>query len=180
MEKKDKEQQLTEAMHKGSTTFCYQLGSANVLINHEIEVEILTTSITYKIPHIPQWYIGMTSLRGDILPVVNMHFLLGMQQTHKEQRQTTTKPTLLKLKHPDIPALVIIIDGLPYQTDISELSTHRITNTIQAYPYWVKSIADYNNKQYLFADYAHLFNALQRNDQEQLVIPNPTPSNNPM
>lgn len=179
MKKEDKKQQ-TESSHKGNTAFCYQLGVANILINHEIEVEILTTSITYQIPHSPQWYRGMTSLRGDILPVVNMHFLLGIKQKHndKEQNQNATKQTLLKLKHPDFPALVIMIDGLPYQTDISELSTHRMSNTLTAYPSWVKSSAEYNNKLYLFADYTHLFSALQQNDQEHLVIPTSYTINN--
>ncbi len=164
--KKEAKQQQTESSHKGNTAFCYQLGVTNILINHEIEVEILTTSITYQIPHSPQWYRGMTSLRGDILPVVNMHLLLGIQQ-----KQNATKQTLLKLKHPNFPALVIMIDGLPYQTNISELSTHRMSNTLTAYPPWVKSHAEYNDKQYLFANYAHLFNALQQNNQEQLVMP---------
>ena len=172
MEKEAKKQQ-TEATHKSSTAFCYQLGMANILINHEIEVEILTTSITYQIPHSPQWYRGMTSLRGDILPVINIHFLLGIKQKHndKVQNSNSTKQTLLKLKHPDFPALVIMIDGLPYQTDISELATHSMTNTLKAYPSWIKSSAECNNKLYLFANYAYLFNALQQNDQEQLVMP---------
>jgi chemotaxis signal transduction protein len=181
--KKEEKKQQTEAPHKGNAAFCYQIGMVNILINHEIEieieVEILTTSITYQIPHSPQWYRGMTSLRGDILPVVNMHFLLGIKQ---KQNPNATKQTLLKLKHPDFPALVIMIDGLPYQTDISELATHNITNTLKAYPSWVKSSAEYNNKLYLFADYTHLFSALQQNDQEQLVMPTTqeTIPNNPM
>ncbi len=182
--KKEAKKQQTKAIHKGNTAFCYQIGMANILITHEIEVEILTTSITYQIPHSPQWYRGMTSLRGDILPVVNMHFLLGIKQNHndKVQNPNATKQTLLKLKHPDFPALVIMIDGLPYQTDISERATHRITNTLKAYPYWIKSSAEYSNKLYLFADYAHLFSALQQNNQEQLVMPTTqeTTLNNPM
>jgi chemotaxis signal transduction protein len=179
MKQEDKKQhEQTERMHKSSLVFCYKIGESNILINHDIEVEILTTSKTYKIPHTPQWYRGMTSLRGAIFPVVNMHFLLGMKlnnKSHKSHKSHTShlakKQSLLRLKHPDFPALVIITDGLPYQTDISELAMHTVPNANQ-YPNWIKSTAKYNNHLYLFADYRHLFHALQHNNQEQLVMSN--------
>lgn len=190
----NKQPQPNEPISKGHYAFCYTLGSTNILIHDDIDVEILRISTIYKVPHVPKWYTGTTSLRGAILPVVNMHFLLAInhQETSQVSRKVSansksskTKQTLLRLKHPDFPALVIIIDGLPYQTDISELSTHMTANTITntlpnqtIYPHWVTSSAHYKNKLYLFADYACLFSALQNSDQSQLVVPDALTSPN--
>lgn len=176
MKKEDQIQpQHSESTHKKNYAFCYILGNTNILINQQINVEILTTSTTYQIPHAPKWYIGSTSLRGDILPVVNMHFLLNINIKRKQHshKSSLSKQTLLRLKHPDFSPLVIIIDGLPYQTDISELSTHSTINT-ESYPQWIESSAKHNNKLYLFANYESLFIALQNNNQQQLLMPQHT------
>lgn len=168
MKKEDQQQANPQQLdHKSQYAFCYTLGTVHILINQQINVEILRTADIYTIPHAPPWYKGTTSLRGAILPVVNMHFLLGI---HTQPQQKPSKQTLLRLKHPDFPALVIVIDGLPYQTDIGALLTQTIPNQDQ-YPAWIESSANDHKKRYLFADYAALLTALQKNDQQQLVIP---------
>ena len=116
-------------------------------------MEVLEQSIIYPIPNAPKWYLGVTSLRGDILTVVNMHFLLNAKSNLKAKR-------LLKLKHPDFPALVIAIDNLPYQSNIDRLATYNNKNNKQ-YPVWINSSLKQNKKTFLVADHPVLFKAMQ-------------------
>ncbi len=133
--------------------FCYEIDTTHILIEPEIKMEVLEQSIIYPIPNAPKWYLGVTSLRGDILTVVNMHFLLNSKSNLKEKR-------LLKLKHPDFPALVIAIDKLPYQSNIERLVTYNKNNNKQ-YPAWIKSSLKQNEKTFLVADHPVLFKAMQ-------------------
>ena len=138
-----------------NSLFCYQVDEVRIFIESGIKMEILEQSIVYPIPNAPKWYSGVTSLRGDILTVVNMHVLLGTTPMIKSKR-------LLKLEHADFPPLVIAIDHLPYQSTIDTLLENTHSNTKQ-YPEWVISSSIQNNYTFLFADHAALFNAMQNN-----------------
>lgn len=118
-------------------------------------MEVLEQSVIYPIPNAPKWYSGVTSLRGDILTIVNLHFLLNAKPNSKTKR-------LLKLEHPDFPPLAIAIDTLPHQRDVNTLTASKKTNN-KNYPEWITSSSTHNNHTYLFADHAALFTAMQSN-----------------
>ena len=133
--------------------FCYEIDDTRIFIESGIQMEVLEQSIIYPIPNAPKWYSGVTSLRGDILTIVNMHFLLNAKLNSKTKR-------LLKLEHPDFPALAIAIDTLPHQHDVNTLTANKKTNN-KNYPEWITSFSTHNNHTYLFADHAALFAAMQ-------------------
>ena len=135
--------------------FCYEIDGTHIFIESGIKMEVLEQSIIYPIPNAPKWFSGVTSLRGDILPIVNMHFLLNAKQNSKTKR-------LLKLKHPDFTSLVIGIDGLPHQNNTDNLQPSNNPNKTQ-YPEWITSTSTYNNHIFLFANHATLFSAIQNN-----------------
>ncbi|MCK5810382.1 MAG: chemotaxis protein CheW [Cocleimonas sp.] len=135
--------------------FCYEVDGIHIFIEAGIKMEVLEQSIIYPIPNAPKWYSGVTSLRGDILIIANMHVLLDAKPNQQKKR-------LLKLKHPDFPPLVIAIDTLPYQRDMDTLAANKVPNK-QHYPEWINSSSIHNNHTYLFADHAALFNAIQDN-----------------
>ncbi len=141
-----------------SHLFCYEIENNRIFIEPKINMEVLEKTTVYPIPNAPKWYAGITSLRGDMLMVMNMHFILGTN------KQGTTKH-LLKLEHPDFPPLAIAIDNLPYQRDIERLSTS--STDASNYPDWVKSVAESNNKIFLFVDHSTLFKAMQNNSIQQ-------------
>lgn len=135
--------------------FCYEIDSTYIIIESGIRMEVLEHSIIYPVPNAPKWYLGVTSLRGDILTVVNMHFLLHTTQHGKYKR-------LLKLEHPDFSAVVIAIDHLPQQRNIDTLQINSTPNKRQ-YPEWINSSSTHDEHTFLFANHAILFNAMQTN-----------------
>ncbi len=141
-----------------SHLFCYEIENNRIFIEPKIKMEVLEKITVYPIPNAPKWYSGVTSLRGDMLTVVNMHFILGAN------KQSTEKH-LLRLEHPDYPPLAIAIDNLPYQRDIEKLSTSS-TDTSN-HPDWVKSAVEHNNKIFLFVNHSALFKAMQNNSIQQ-------------
>lgn len=133
--------------------FCYEIANFRILIEPTIKMEVLETSIIYPIPNSPKHYLGVTSLRGEILPIANLHFLLGLQESN-------TKKRLLKLEHPDFPSLIIAIDNLPYQSDVARLRADEKENQSQL-PLWVSSSSSQQHLTFLFTDHASLFKQLQ-------------------
>jgi chemotaxis signal transduction protein len=135
--------------------FCYEIDSKYIFIESGIKMEVLERSIIYPVPNAPKWYLGVTSLRGDILTVVNMHFLLHATQHNQSKR-------LLKLEHPDFSPIVLAIDHLPHQRSTDKLQINPMPNKKQ-YPDWITSSSTHNEHTFLFADHAILFNAMQNN-----------------
>lgn len=135
--------------------FFYPIDNTRIFIESGIKMEVLEQSVIYPIPNAPKWYSGVTSLRGDILTIVNMHFLLNPTSNSKTTR-------LLKLEHPNFPPLAIAIDNLPHQRDINTLIARKKNND-KHYPEWINSFSTDQNHTYLFADHAALFNAIQSN-----------------
>jgi hypothetical protein len=146
----DKDINLTTNKNNNNL-FCYEVDDKRIVIESGIQMEILEKSTVYPIPNAPKWYSGVTSLRGNILTVINMHFLLNAKQSIKPKR-------LLKLKHPDFQALVIAIDNLPYQSNVNELVNNKNNNN---YPAWIISFSKHHQNIFLFADHATLFRAMQ-------------------
>lgn len=142
--------------------FCYEIAHNRIFIEPKIKIEVLEKTVIYPIPHAPKWYTGVTSLRGNILTVVNMHFLLGIEEKNTVKR-------LLRLEHPDFPPLAIAIDNLPHQRGTKELEKKNQLNKSH-YPQWIKSTSKHHNSTFLFADHSALFEAMQNNAIGQPVI----------
>ncbi len=136
-----------------NNSFYYEINDTRIFIESGIKMEVLEQSIIYPVPNAPKWYSGVTSLRGDILIIVNLHFLLNAKLNSKTKR-------LLKLEHPDFPPLALAVDSPPHQYDVNTLIDSKKTNN-KNYPEWITSFSTHNNYTYLFADHAALFNAMQ-------------------
>ena len=145
-----------------ASLFCYEIGSTRIFIEPKIKMEVLEKTVIYPIPNAPKWYLGVTSLRGNILTVVNMHFLLNIKESKTAKR-------LLRLEHPDFPPLVIAIDNLPYQRSVEKLAEENHLNQSD-YPQWVKSTTKKNKNTFLFVDHSALFKAMQSGSIKQPVI----------
>ena len=144
---------LEQSFH--SQLFCYEIENNRIFIEPKIKMEVLEDTAIYPIPNAPKWYSGVTSLRGDILTVVNMHYLLGFEESKSTKR-------LLRLEHPNFPPLAIAIDNLPHQRNIEKLASNHTPNTSH-YPSWIKSTSQQSSNTFLFADHSALFEAMQNN-----------------
>lgn len=144
--------------------FFYRIDQLRVLIEDDIKMEVLSESKIYPIPNAPAWYLGTSSVRGTILPVINIHYLLGMDIPATRQRQW-----LLKLEHPLFSSIIIAIDSLPSQISLNTLSSFSANNNTY-YPHWIESSALKNKNVFLFSDHYTLFEALINNDQDKLIL----------
>ena len=138
--------------------FCYEVGNFRIIIEPGITMEVLETSTIYPIPNAPKHYLGVTSLRGEILPVANMHVLLGLEEG-------SSKTRLLRLKHPEFSSLIIAINNLPYQTDVEKLSLMAQADQTPLPP-WISAQSPQNHLTFLFADHALFFKKMQ--DEETI------------
>ncbi len=133
--------------------FCYEIDNKRVLIEPEIQMEVLEETNVYPVPNAPKWYSGVTSLRGDILVVANMHFLLNAVNKQENNR-------LLRLKHPSFPPIVLVIDTLPYQIDIAGSEESNKKNEGE-FPRWIKYSITKGKNTFLYSDHSILFKSIQ-------------------
>lgn len=153
--------ELSNTTAVNSSLFCYEVNNNRILIEPEIKMEILESANIYPVPNSPAWYLGVTSLRGDILAIINMHFLL-------KSRADNIRKRLLKLDHPNFPPLILAIDSLPYQVDIRNFeSTNKVNKGI--YPPWVGESAKQGENTFLHLDHSLLFKSIQDNSIKQLL-----------
>jgi hypothetical protein len=162
--KQDNNNKRKSGSHKN--LFFYRIDQLRILIEDDIKMEVLSESNIYPIPHAPAWYLGTSSVRGTILPVINIHFLLGIDTPSPLQKQW-----LLKLEHPLFSPIIVAMDSLPSQMNLNTLSSFPADTNIH-YPHWVESSALQNNHTFLFADHYTLFEALINNDQDKLILSN--------
>jgi len=143
--------------------FFYRIGQLRILIEDDIKMEVLSESTLYPIPNSPAWYLGTRSVRGTILPVINMHFLLGIADS------AAPPPWLLKLDHPLFSPIILAMDSLPAQVNLNTLANSP-TNTSTYYPHWIESSALKNDTVFLFADHYTLLEALINNNKDKLIL----------
>ncbi len=134
--------------NEATRRFYYTIGEFNILIEADLKVENLTELIINKVPNIPAWCSGIVSVRGVIMPVINMHNFLDTK------KQNTANDNYMMLEHKDYAPIIFITDNLPSMVKLDKYSKRKhIENT----PNWVKhrlsdgrtSIFDANHSQLL-------------------------------
>lgn len=132
--------------------FCYRIGSCLILMEAEILAEILTSHSIYPLPFAPDWCLGLTSLRGDIYPIVDMHrVLLGQSSDGRSQ--------LLLVKHPDFSPVILTCDGYPQQLKLpTDLPPEQ---TDAKLPGWISHAQHHEGQLLLAANHGRLLRYLQ-------------------
>jgi len=113
--------------------FYYSSGSNNFLIEKDLKAETLKNMPINHVPFTPEWFLGIVSIRGVIMPVININEFIKSQtnsaitetdyiknQEEKNQKENSLQESyLLKLEHNAHSPIVIKIDRLPRQLDMS-------------------------------------------------------------
>jgi chemotaxis signal transduction protein len=133
--------------------FCYRIGSHSILLEPVIRAEVLTAHSIYPVPFAPPWCAGLISLRGDLHPVINMHWVV-------ERRSSATQNQLLLIQHPRFPPVVLTCDGYPRQLKLSadDLVEHQGDNL----PGWIPHVLHHQGQTLLAADHDRLLRQIQR------------------
>ncbi len=61
----------SEVRHYG-----FKIGELNLLIAENTPCEVLEEDIIYSVPHTPKWLIGVSNVRGDVVPIIDLERIL--------------------------------------------------------------------------------------------------------
>lgn len=146
--------------------FYYSIDEYEILLEPTAKTEIVEQRTIYPIPHAPEWCQGMVSLRGKLIPIVNIHHLLGRSLKDKSH-------WLLIIETGDLPAAAVRIDKLPSQHQIQVDAFQTMTGDTM--PFWIKRFAEIEEKPVYEADHTVLFQSLimQNMQSPSVSIPEP-------
>ena len=141
----------------GFSQFYYSIDEFDILLEPTVKTEIVEQRDIFPIPHAPEWCRGMISLRGKLLPVVNMHLLLG----RKAQNQSHW---LLIIESTQLPPVAVRIDKLPMQHLVKSDEFHSIEE--KNLPFWLTSALDSDGSSIYKADHKQLLELLILQNQQ--------------
>ncbi len=140
--------------------FYYTVGSANFLLEQNLDAENITKREINKIPHCKEWHEGIISVRGTIMPVINMETFLkdkiDIGSEEKEKKKHISKKNFLLVNHDEYPSVVLLVDELPRMVNIKDYSTQKVPNSP---PDWIKSNLEGNNT-IIEVDHSKLLNQI--------------------
>ena len=102
-------------------------------------------------PNASAWCSGLISLRGKIIPLLDMAFMLETEPTSKTR-------WLLILEATPLPPIAIKIDGLPSRISFAEDDVMPIDN--EQHPHWLLDKVETDELVLFKADHSALFNQL--------------------
>lgn len=68
------------------TTHAVRVGNIGLLLPSNEESELVENLSVCRLPNTPTWFNGVTSLRGNMIPVFDIHELLGFEAKGKERK----------------------------------------------------------------------------------------------
>jgi twitching motility protein PilI len=68
------------------TSHAVRIGNIGLLLPSNEESELVENLSVCRLPNTPTWFNGVTSLRGNMIPVFDIHELLGFEGRDKECR----------------------------------------------------------------------------------------------
>ena len=79
-------QDTSEQKFKVITTHAVRVGDIGLLLPPNEESELVENLSVCRLPNTPTWFNGVTSLRGNMIPVFDIHELLGFEAKGQERR----------------------------------------------------------------------------------------------
>jgi chemotaxis signal transduction protein len=148
-----RDEQVAVAPVSATSRFCYRISSHTILLEVDMRAEVLTAPTVYPVPFAPAWCAGLISLRGELYPVVDMHWVV-------ERRSSATQPQLLLIQHPRFSPAILTCDGYPRQLKLSgeDLMEHKGENL----PGWIPHVLHHEGQVLLAADHGRLLRQIQR------------------
>lgn len=141
--------------------FYYSMGANNFLIEQDLKAETLNEMPVNQIPFSPDWYKGLVSIRGVIMPVIDMNDFVNSQtmtKANKKVSDTHNDSYFLKLEHNAHSPIVIKIDGLPKQISISTMKKRKAAKTK---PAWMIHTMKHEASSITEVDHQELLNKIK-------------------
>jgi chemotaxis signal transduction protein len=142
-----------------SNRFFYSVGGLNFLFETNLKVENLSDTTINKVPHAPEWCSGIISVRGVIIPVVNMHILFKDEiKNSKTNIKHNKKPHLLMIEHENHVPLILQIDKLP---EIINIKDYTYSKSADNSPNWQGKTWENSTNKLFEINHDILFNTIK-------------------
>lgn len=145
------------SINDSSNRFFYTVGDNNFLFEKELKVENLPSTIINKVPHTPKWCKGIISVRGVIMPVMDMRILVNSEQKEDAQKRKN-KTYLLMIEHKNHAPIILQIDKLPEMVNIKDYTYSRSANNS---PDWQGKTWKNSTNKLFEVDHDKLFNSIK-------------------
>lgn len=142
-----------EPLEGKNNRFFYSVKDFNILLEEDINAENLSQPKVFNLPYAPKWCSGVVNIRGIIVPIVNMNFLLKTKTS-----RSIKSSKLLLIKNNNIKPIILQIDQLP---TIINFDNYSSTTKQQELPKWAEKTFSDNNKNILEINHTHLLNQLK-------------------
>jgi len=109
-----------------ASRYYYTVGSYNFLLEDDLKAETLKNERINHVPFLPEWHSGIISIRGIIMPVIDIHAFV-LQETNKKEKSHEGKSYLLKLEHANHPPIVFKVDKLPELINVKDAKKTKVT-----------------------------------------------------
>ena len=128
----------TADYEQNNKQFYYSTGTHNFLIEQELKAETLKNMPINKIPFTPEWHLGIISIRGVIMPVIDINTFVNsttetVKNTSKKSNEKVSdnnnESYFLKLEHNAHSPIIIMIDRPPKQINISTMKKRKAAKT---------------------------------------------------
>lgn len=137
--------------------YYYSVGSYSLLLEQNLKVENLTQIKTSQVPYLPEWHKGITSIRGIVMPVIDLHSFIQSQFKTKEKTNTNNKDYFLMIEHKNHNPVIIQIDKLPELVDIEKYKKTKMNKKL---PSWVEHHLKQDNKTIMQVSHNELLKQL--------------------
>ena len=142
---------LDDRQHK----YFFQCGDFNFILPQTQSAEIIRTPDIYDIPTTPIWFRGMINLRGNLIPVFDLHALLN--------RCEPGKSDWLIVFGSDASMASLCINGLPVSIDIDEETASGSADVHNELSPYILNTYRVDGKLYMEPDYNLLFSVFHDN-----------------
>lgn len=139
-----------------NNNYFYSSGSFKFILDKGFKPETLELTSLTAVPFLPEWHLGIVSIHGLIMPVIDI-LAFGRTQKVNIQENDTKKSYLLKLEHNNYSPIVFKLDALPQLINIDDYIKSRAEKNA---PDWIKHYIKNNSTIFAFIDHQKLFDQM--------------------
>ncbi len=141
---------------KNNDNYYYTSGSFNFILDGAFKPETLESMALTQVPFAQDWYLGIVSIHGVIMPVIDILGFVKSQNIPVEESKTNKK-YLLKLEHDDYSPIVFRLDSIPQLVNTNNCKNIEIDDKS---PKWIKNYLDNGSEKLAILDHQKLFDQL--------------------
>ena len=139
--------------------FFYSVGEHDFLFEQDLKVENLPLTKLNKVPHVPDWCVGITSVRGIIMPVVDMHMIIESEfKKTKNKNNKQHKSYFIMIEHKQHVPIILQIDKLPETVNIKDFT---YAKPLKSLPSWIERTWKNSKNKLLEVNHNELFKIIK-------------------